>query len=126
MKLGPEAARKKLVEALRSGEYTQTDRALRDKDGYCCLGVACDLYRKTEKPDEQWEPVEGRRIWEFMNASGELPEEVMNWLGFATVGGGLAEEADEEYNTLMCMNDNGKSFEFIADVIEDGAVKLKS
>ena len=133
MKLGPKAARKKLVEALRSGEYTQTDKALRDKDGYCCLGVACDLYRKTEKPDEQWEPVheqweqwepaEGRSVWAFMEATSALPEEVMNWLGFATAEGLFAEDCG--ISSLMLLNDEGKSFEYIADAIESGMVRLK-
>ena len=129
MNLNPGQARKKLVEALRSGEYTQTNKVLRDKHGYCCLGVACDLYRKTEKPDEQWEPMEGRNVWEFMGASAELPEEVMNWLGFATCEGVFT----EDYSTsslmslmsLMLLNDEGNSFECIADAIEDGAVELK-
>lgn len=33
----------KLVAALRSGKYKQTDGALKDGDGYCCLGVAWAL-----------------------------------------------------------------------------------
>ena len=125
MKLGPEAARKKLVEALRSGKYDQTDRALKDREGYCCLGVACDIYRKIENPSRQWEPTEERLVWEFMGSSGVLPDAVRDWLGFATSGGSLS-YGQGEYRTLMCMNDNGKSFEYIADAIEAGAVKLKS
>ena len=31
------------VAALRSGLYAQTTCALRDKNGYCCLGVYCDI-----------------------------------------------------------------------------------
>lgn len=40
----------KLVDALRSGDYSQASNALRvkneegGKDTFCCLGVACDLY----------------------------------------------------------------------------------
>ena len=37
---------KKLVEALRSEEYTQTTGTLHNLDGYCCLGVACDVFLK--------------------------------------------------------------------------------
>lgn len=33
----------KWLEALRSGKYQQTDRALRDNNGYCCLGVLCEV-----------------------------------------------------------------------------------
>lgn len=34
---------RKWVEALRSGKFQQTNGALRDLDGYCCLGVACEV-----------------------------------------------------------------------------------
>jgi hypothetical protein len=33
----------KLVKALESGEYSQAPNYLRSGEGYCCLGVACDL-----------------------------------------------------------------------------------
>jgi len=35
---------KKWVFALRSGDYKQTTDALQDKNGYCCLGVACKVF----------------------------------------------------------------------------------
>ncbi len=34
------------TKALRSGAYTQTSGTLRDGEGFCCLGVLCDLYRR--------------------------------------------------------------------------------
>ena len=36
----------KWLEALRSGRYPQTREKLRDKVGFCCLGVACDISGK--------------------------------------------------------------------------------
>lgn len=36
----------KWVAALRSGEYQQTKSVLNDANGYCCLGVLCDLASK--------------------------------------------------------------------------------
>lgn len=30
--------------ALRSGEYKQAKYKLQSSDGYCCLGVACDIF----------------------------------------------------------------------------------
>jgi hypothetical protein len=33
----------KWIEALRSGKYPQGHGALRSSDGYCCLGVLCDV-----------------------------------------------------------------------------------
>jgi hypothetical protein len=38
--------KKEWVAALRSGEYTQTKRALNTEEGMCCLGVLCDLHVK--------------------------------------------------------------------------------
>lgn len=32
------------IAALRSGKYNQTQQRLQDNEGYCCLGVACDLF----------------------------------------------------------------------------------
>ncbi len=34
----------KLVNALRSGKYTQGRKALQDGDKFCCLGVACKVF----------------------------------------------------------------------------------
>ena len=39
---------KEWTKALRSGKYKQTKDTLQDKNGYCCLGVACELF--TELP----------------------------------------------------------------------------
>lgn len=33
--------KQKWINALRSGEYPQSHGTLRDKDGFCCLGVGC-------------------------------------------------------------------------------------
>lgn len=33
----------KWLKALRSGEYSQTSCTLKDSDGFCCLGVLCDV-----------------------------------------------------------------------------------
>jgi hypothetical protein len=40
-KMNPEL-KTKWLEALRSGNYAQTKETLKDKRGYCCLGVLCD------------------------------------------------------------------------------------
>jgi hypothetical protein len=40
------------VAGLRSGEYQQATEMLRDGDGFCCLGVLCDLHkRRTNEGD---------------------------------------------------------------------------
>lgn len=35
--------------ALRSGEYSQTKTRLQDSQGYCCLGVACEVLIPKDK-----------------------------------------------------------------------------
>lgn len=50
------------VDALRSGEYPQSTNYLRDKTGWCCLGVLTDLFIKATGaksmawvlPDDNW------------------------------------------------------------------------
>ena len=45
---------KEWIEALRSGEYTQGKKALRNiKNEFCCLGVLCDITK--EKLNLEWE-----------------------------------------------------------------------
>lgn len=40
------------IKALASGKYKRTTRTMRDELGFCCLGVAQDLY-----PENQWEHI---------------------------------------------------------------------
>lgn len=62
--------KKKWLQALRSGEYEQTTGCLSDENGYCCLGVLCEIVIKDHgvvgnyidfdsgtPPDELWELV---------------------------------------------------------------------
>jgi hypothetical protein len=42
--------KQKWVAALRSGEFQQTKEVLKNTQGYCCLGVLTELYRR-EHPD---------------------------------------------------------------------------
>lgn len=48
MKL-PEEFKRLWIEALHSGKYQQAYGKLRRNDGFCCLGVACDIYNH-----DQW------------------------------------------------------------------------
>ena len=48
---------RRLIKALRSGEYTQCKGRLRKADTFCIGGVACDLYRKSvygKKANSYW------------------------------------------------------------------------
>ena len=67
------------LKALRSGKYRQGRDRLRTKtNGYCCLGVLCDVYRKTTKTGK-W--VQTDQLWNFEGRSGVLPYKVRRWAG---------------------------------------------
>ena len=104
---------------MRSGEYRQSKYALRDDKGFCCLGVACDLYSKeTGKGEWKIETVISNR-YSFRGEQSALPSDVSDWLGIPK------EHRAVEYNTdarlffsLLSDNDTGKSFAEIADIVE--------
>jgi hypothetical protein len=104
---------KKWVDALLSGEFEQAKRRLRrqepDGDRYCCLGVACEVYRR-ETGDGCWDG-------ETFTAGGDrdnisLPFDVQAWLGLASDNGTSRHEAP-----LIDENDFGKDFKEIAAII---------
>jgi hypothetical protein len=101
----------KWLDALRSGNYHQTQGRLRDTEGFCCLGVLCDLYTKEKGLNWDEYPVEnGYRLYD---ESCTLPEQVMNWSGLEETNPTLI-EAD-----LARLNDDGFGFSDIADLIEE-------
>lgn len=105
------------VVALRSGEYEQATRCLRDNGGrMCCLGVACDLYRK-ETGDGAWDPTDDPG-WVFATrherVGSILPDVVKNWLGVLERNPLL-----DAQTSAAGMNDAGRPFEEIADAIEE-------
>lgn len=99
----PKAFKNKWIKALRSGEYSQTKRKLQDKDGYCCLGVAC------------------RIIHPYMHfgTSGLITKQNIK---VPKLLKGVAEKSDKMFNPVVAkltfMNDDGKSFKQIANYIE--------
>lgn len=112
-KMNPEV-KQMWLEALRSGRYKQDTGYLRIENGYCCLGVLCDLY-----PKANWEIVEGE--YSFFGESQFLTKEVAEW---ASLKGYTYDEVNN-FNMpisefpLTDMNDiQGKTFEEIADYIE--------
>ena len=103
----------KWVDALRSGEYSQARGRLKDRCGnYCCLGVACELYR--QEVGGAWNcEHDFRPSKRGMPVQGSLPSRVRNWLNLNENDGATAVG-----NSLAVLNDNGASFAEIADVIE--------
>jgi hypothetical protein len=89
----------KWLAALRSGEFAQTKKVLRDMDGYCCLGVLCCVMYQ----NEDWSDYDSFRGNYTIPPDGLLAEAELRLI-------------DAEY--LSVMNDEGASFETIAKKIE--------
>jgi hypothetical protein len=103
--------RKELVEALRSGEYEQTRGKLKLFDSFCCLGVACEI----SKLDEFKFIGYGNKHY-YLNKYSVLPAEVMDYYGFKESEGLFC--LYNSYYRLTVLNDEGLTFDQIADIIE--------
>jgi hypothetical protein len=106
------------VAALRGGQFEQTERALKNADGYCCLGVLCALH--AEETGNKWrELVKDNHPCLYLEESDYLPEEVQAWAGLLERDPSIDYEMEESWaGSLSDLNDNGIPFEKIADIIE--------
>jgi hypothetical protein len=114
-KMDPEAKRL-WVDALRSGKYPQGfDALLKNKNGYCCLGVLSEIYPGALNK----EVLLVNETCKFGDEVSLLPSEVARWAGFSTDNPVIAKTD----NSLICAstaNDILKmTFEEIADAIEE-------
>jgi hypothetical protein len=103
------------VEALRSGKYKQATGRLRRVDGYCCLGVLCNLYKESHQ-DCNWSEESDCFCFVIHEENTDpamdfLPEKVVEWAGL--------DSSDPHDGTLVGLNDRGATFDEIADVIEE-------
>ena len=123
--------KQKWIDALRSGKYEQGSEKLRGANGYCCLGVLCDIYAQEHntqwefRGDEEINP-QSQDYWYFDEHSEFLPESVMNWAELKTHNPTVrvdVEDNDDEDNwyykdELSDINDSGYDFSQIANLIE--------
>jgi len=114
------------VGALRSGEYTQGIGHLKSKGGrepsHCCLGVLCELYDKA-MGDDAWEygaRLSGGDVLYAHKGEKNYPSgEVMDWARlWDVVPDGGDNTVSIGHDNLASLNDGGKSFEEIANIIE--------
>ena len=137
----------KWVDSLRSGEFKQgigklrhaeDAREITPEDTFCCLGVACELYRRENPETSEW--VNGHTGVNFRvsidpepefhdECDIDLPPVVAKWLGLASVEGrylvppqGGPRQLDFTY--LTNDNDRGATFEEIATIIESEPTDL--
>jgi hypothetical protein len=121
----------KWLKALRSGKYKQGQGTLKQYDSngnaqHCCLGVLCELYNKEMKKNKKKTLIEkfcsndsdfshGRS--RFGGKADDLPKEVMKW---ADMDNNLGKFylSDDHYECLADLNDAGRKFKTIANIIE--------
>lgn len=109
-----------VVHALRSGEYQQGHGYLRrtlnsynGTQGYCCLGVVCDLYQK-ETGKGTWGSVSTLGtsfITDTENSVTDLPTDVQVWAGLT----------DDDVRAELARKNDSRNYDFndIADTIEN-------
>lgn len=125
IKLRPKV-KKLWCKALRSKKYTQCRGALHKPDGFCCLGVLCDVHRKITKK-KGWERYDYQYL-KYRDVTGVLPAEVTRWALGADINDTYEIGALKGWNAgnpvvldraLSEWNDNEEqNFEQIADLIE--------
>lgn len=99
----------KWVKALRSGKYEQGKNKLYSalNDEYCCLGVLCEIapksYTKVKKDSD-----ENLSAYPLVKKWAEIKDD----------------NCKIPYSSLTILNDEGASFEEIADIIEQNWKKL--
>lgn len=97
----------KWINALRSGEYAQTKECLQNSDGYCCLGVACEVLIPKGL---QYVEEEGFLIGDFPDDQKYSPK----WL--TEINDDFSHKTSQE---LAQLNDvDHMSFDEIADCLE--------
>lgn len=109
------------IDDLLSGKFSQARGRLRRNDSYCCLGVACERFRRET----------GQGYWandEFVLNDGisttGLPFEVIDWYGLNPESTEGAYYENGFGSCLSRQNDDGKSFEEIAEIIKSKPPKL--
>ena len=130
---------KKWVKALRSGKYKQGKGYLKqfnskNEPRHCCLGVLCELYNDTMKKhhkktlyiEEMEDKLMGTSFVRFDLVDGGLPKAVKKWAGIKNTLGNFIVD-DSEYEIEECLadlNDSGKKFSTIANIIEKNVENL--
>jgi hypothetical protein len=108
------------VDTLRFGNYPQTVKSLQDDNGYCCLGVLCELAVKAGIiPAPVYaadDGISGTKVWHYDDDfTVVLPYRVSQWAGLPTDNPVI--DPDNGKTAINC-NDNGQSFSDIADLIQ--------
>ena len=118
------------IEALRSGKYEQGVGGLARDNKFCCLGIACEVLGplKGVKKSKVFIIAFGGDEILYNNNSTLLPQMLVDVIGIshagsteqgAIIAGGAYRQLAINHGSLSAMNDNGVSFEVIAQFLED-------
>ena len=114
------------VDALRSGEYKQGQGTLKRSDCFCCLGVLTDIFIKITGRAE-WIPVAESHRARIISTDYAYQEEssaillkaVCEWAGLKRPNPVMPIRLPtRNITTLSELNDLGRGFSEIADIIE--------
>lgn len=106
----PQEIKTKWIEALRSGEYKQGKKSLKNENGaYCCLGVLQMCVQGEVTMESEGVPADmpSRSFYKTLDPEFDTKTSVP----------GLAFELAER-------NDEGYTFEYLADIIESEVIGL--
>lgn len=122
---------KKWVKAFKSKKYKQGTGTLKHYDNnaqarHCCLGVLCELYndqmRKNKKKTLSEKTLNhdsfSHGVVEFNRNRDYLPKKVVDWADMKGNFGEFYDQNNNRYNSLSDLNDDGKKFNTIANIIE--------
>jgi hypothetical protein len=113
------AVMRQWVTALRSGQFKQSAGWLESENGYCCLGVLCNLAIAQGVCDYEIEYNKDhfKMISRFDGHSADLPLSVVYWAGVESPKGDFYDNSNKK-ESLSALNDSEVSFAYIADIIE--------
>jgi hypothetical protein len=125
------------LEALRSGQYMQGKEKLHTKDSkgneyFCCLGVACNISDLAiQKAITPYTGIKSDiTVIRYISLNdarvSSLPEPVKNLFGLKTTSASFEQDyrtraifdCSGHVTSLAALNDNGATFEQIAQIIE--------
>ncbi len=115
------------IAALESGEYPKSAYALKTHEGYCCLGVLCELYAKThndgsgfvenhENPNDVFSFVLAQKD---TGSAGFLPDVVADWAGIDRLELDFSSGFNDPQRLLSRKNDMVDTFAPVITLIKD-------
>lgn len=119
--LGPN--QKALVTALESGTYPQIPNFLHTEQGYCVLGVACDVHHQATPTQPYWTHPYGTYVYYYMDNSVRPPTDVHHHFALHTDDGQILKyhlpktSPLRNHDNLMEANDAGVTFPEIAQAM---------